>query len=99
MPDPAEIRKAAVSFYSTVYSPEARGVLAMEELHLGLARLTGEEQQCLDVLLSLQELWVAVQQLSSGQASGTDELPSEIYKRFWHLISPDFFLVVLECIQ
>ncbi|XP_074803663.1 uncharacterized protein LOC141984486 [Natator depressus] len=95
--DPAELRTAAVSCDSTLYSPEVCDVLAMEELHQGLRHLTGEEQRCLDTSLSVQELYVAAQQLSSGKAPGIDGLPSELDKYFWHLISSDFLLVAQEC--
>ncbi|CAM2118648.1 unnamed protein product [Caretta caretta] len=74
--DPAEIWKAAVSFYSTLYLPEACDVLAMEELHQEVSYLTAEEQQYQDTSLSLQELCVAVQAALYRQgASGAGMYP------------------------
>ncbi len=49
----------------------------------------------LDSDLTFEEVTNAVNQLSSGRASGIDGIPAEFYKTFWGLIGK-YFLKVLQ---
>lgn len=46
--------------------------------------------------LTFEEVTKAVNQLSSGCASGIDGIPAEFYKTFWGIIGKDFFKVLQE---
>ncbi len=50
----------------------------------------------LDSDLTFEKVTKAVNQLSSGRASGIDGIPAEFYKTFWGIIGKDFFKVLQE---
>lgn len=70
-----------------------------EELLEGLPQLTLEEKATLDLEMTLEELTVAVKQLVSGQAPGINGLSADFFKRFWTIVGPDLYSVLLECLR
>ena len=47
------------------------------------AEISPQQKEMLDSDITLQEVTVAVQQLSTGRAPGIDGLPADFYKNFW----------------
>ena len=70
--------------------------LCTEKLLHGLPQLGPEQRAGLDFDITLQELFTAVMQLSSGQAPGIDGLPADFYKHFWGCIAGVIYEVVCE---
>lgn len=65
----------------------------------GLPQLGEAQVASLESPISFDEMTAAVQQLSSGKASGVDGLPSEFYKRFWTVMGKDLHEVFMNCLD
>jgi hypothetical protein len=66
--DDGEMCQHAVDFYSALYKADDCDPLCAEQLLHGLPLLGPEQRAGLDSDITLQELFTAVMQLSSGQA-------------------------------
>ncbi|KAI4902456.1 hypothetical protein NFI96_010670 [Prochilodus magdalenae] len=81
--EPAEIRKRTVSFFSKLYNSEQSGAPELEESFLHrLPKLTQRSAETLDRVLSLDELYTALQGMENGRVPGIAGLPVEFYKSF-----------------
>lgn len=64
-----------------------------------LPQLTRNDKRSLDKPLRMDELTMAIKDLSSGKAPGLDGLTTEFYRKFWSVIGDDLFSVFLECLE
>lgn len=87
--EPSEMRKMAMEFYEDVFSAADCSQSAVEEMHRGLPTLNAVQAEQLDSDITLEEITIAVQQLSLGRSPGIDGLSSEFYKCFWELLKKD----------
>ncbi len=55
---------------------------SMDQFLQDLPKLSSEDKNSLDVMISFDELSKAVKQLSTGKSPGIDGLPAEFYKAF-----------------
>ena len=78
--DPAEVRRRTRAFYADLYGAGDRDPESAQELLQDLPKLRADQREALEVELSLQELTVAVQQMSVGKSPGLDGLPAEFYR-------------------
>ncbi len=97
--DSYEMRRIAVDFYSDLYEANDTDSKCKDELFSCLKKLTPEQQEVIDSLITFQEVTQAVKGLSSEKAPGLDGLPSEFYKYFWNVIGKDYFEMLLGSLQ
>ena len=93
--DISSICESWVDFYSGLFTADPVDSPAQDSL-LGCltARLPGEARDSCDGLLSTEEVFKAVEGkavegMASEKAPGSDGLPAEFYRAFWHVLGAD----------
>ncbi|MPV02303.1 hypothetical protein FVA96_24195, partial [Escherichia coli] len=95
--EPCQIRRRAVSFYSSLYTSEYREEEALtEEFVSGLPQVSEETNKALNRPITVQELKAALQGMQGRRAPGIDGLPAEFFKAFWDIFAPDVLEVFNE---
>lgn len=94
--DGGEMRRCATAFYTKLYGKEQCDQECVQELLKDLPKLSGAEQNELDKEISLEELTIAVNQLTSGRSPGIDGLSIDFYKHFWSIIEHDVYEVLVS---
>ncbi|KAJ3587841.1 hypothetical protein NHX12_011436 [Muraenolepis orangiensis] len=95
--EPSQIRRRAVSFYSTLYASEyEEGETLSEGLWNGLPQVSEEANSQLEGPLTIQELQTALQGMQGRRAPGIDGLSMEFYKAYWDVLSNDLLDVFNE---
>jgi len=97
--DGGEMRRCAALFYTELYGKEQCDEECVQELLEGLPKLSGFEQTELDKELSLEELTIAVNQLTSGRSPGIDGLSIDFFKHFWGTIGSDVHEVLMSSFE
>ena len=97
--DPAEMRRLAVQYYTELYGAMDCDSDSTADLLQDLPQLSPGQRKKLDADITVEELTVAVKQLSAGRSPGVDGLPAEFYQHFWTDLGQDFYEVVLECLK
>ncbi|KAJ3599779.1 hypothetical protein NHX12_033735 [Muraenolepis orangiensis] len=88
--EPSQIRRRAVSFYSTLYTSEyEEGETLSEGFWNGLPQVSEEANSQLEGPLTIQELQTALQGMQGRRAPGIDGLSVEFYKAYWDVLSND----------
>ncbi|KAJ3601544.1 hypothetical protein NHX12_032512 [Muraenolepis orangiensis] len=88
--EPSQIRRRAVSFYSTLYTSEyEEGETLSEGFCNGLPQVSEEANSQLEGPLTIQELQTALQGMQGRRAPGIDGLSVEFYKAYWDVLSHD----------
>jgi len=88
--DIAPICSSWVNFYSDLFSACAVDVSAQDTLVSSLSScLTDEESNLCEGLLSLSKASEDLEGMPDSKAPGSDGLPKEFYKTFWHILGPD----------
>ena len=88
-----------MNFYSSLFSAGNCNSDCVAEILEGLPTLDEAQSMSMESTISLEEMTVAVQQLSCGRSPGIDGLPSEFYKRFWTLLGKDLFEIFKNCLD
>ncbi|KAJ3581518.1 hypothetical protein NHX12_016558 [Muraenolepis orangiensis] len=95
--EPSQIRRRAVSFYSTLYTSEyEEGETLSEGFCNGLPQVSEEANSQLEGPLTIQELQTALQGMQGQRAPGIDGLSVEFYKAYWDVLSHDLLDVFNE---
>ncbi|KAJ3593808.1 hypothetical protein NHX12_006142 [Muraenolepis orangiensis] len=95
--EPSQIRRRAVSFYSTLYTSEyEEGETLSEGFWNGLPQVSEEANSQLEGPLTIQELQTALQGMQGRRAPGIDGLSVEFYKAYWDVLSNDLLDVFNE---
>ncbi|KAJ3584838.1 hypothetical protein NHX12_015333 [Muraenolepis orangiensis] len=95
--EPSQIRRRAVSFYSTLYTSEyEEGETLSEGFCNGLPQVSVEANSQLEGPLTIQELQTALQGMQGRRAPGIDGLSVEFYKAYWDVLSHDLLDVFNE---
>ncbi|KAJ3605786.1 hypothetical protein NHX12_027830 [Muraenolepis orangiensis] len=95
--EPSQIRRRAVSFYSTLYTSEyEEGETLSEGFWNGLPQVSEEANSQLEGPLTIQELQTALQGMQGRRAPGIDGLSVEFYKADWDVLSNDLLDVFNE---
>ncbi|KAJ3602352.1 hypothetical protein NHX12_030110 [Muraenolepis orangiensis] len=95
--EPSQIRRRAVSFYSTLYASEyEEGETLSEGFWNGLPQVSEEANSQLEGPLTIQELQTALQGMQGRRAPGIDGLSVEFYKAYWDVLSNDLLDVFNE---
>ena len=88
----SDILEECNSFYGSLYTSRTSATVnrELENLFLDqeLPKLTDDDKQKCEGLLTAKECLEAVKLMESGKSPGTDGLPAEFYKVFWNDISP-----------
>ncbi|KAJ4944752.1 hypothetical protein JOQ06_013292, partial [Pogonophryne albipinna] len=95
--EPSQIRRGAVSFYSTLYTSEyEEGETLSEGFCNELPQVSEETNSQLEGPLTIQELQTALQGMQGRRAPGIDGLSVEFYKAYWDVLSHDLLDVFNE---
>ncbi|KAJ3606743.1 hypothetical protein NHX12_026262 [Muraenolepis orangiensis] len=95
--EPSQIRRRAVSFYSTLYTSEyEEGETLSEGFCNGLPQVSEEANSQLEGPLTIQELQTALQGMQGRRAPGIDGLSVEFYRAYWDVLSNDLLDVFNE---
>ncbi|KAJ3585369.1 hypothetical protein NHX12_014090 [Muraenolepis orangiensis] len=95
--EPSQIRRRAVSFYSTLYTSEyEEGETLSEGFWNGLPQVSEEANSQLEGPLTIQELQTALQGMQGRRAPGIDGLSVEFYRAYWDVLSNDLLDVFNE---
>ncbi|KAJ3601866.1 hypothetical protein NHX12_029628 [Muraenolepis orangiensis] len=93
----SQIRRRAVSFYSTLDTSEyEEGETLSEGFCNGLPQVSEEANSQLEGPLTIQELQTALQGMQGRWAPGIDGLSVEFYKAYWDVLSHDLLDVFNE---
>ena len=88
--DIASICSSWVNFYSNLFSACTADMPAQDTVVSSLSScLTDEESNLCDGLFSLSEASEALDGMADSKAPGSDGLPKEFYKAFWHILGSD----------
>ena len=94
----AEIAKAHVDFYTSLFSEEPIDFDKQSDLLSSLTNsLSADQSMLCEGQISLEEITNAVKGLSSGKAPGPDGLSAEFYVKFWDLLGPYLVRVFNSC--
>lgn len=90
----ADMLSETAQFYEKLYDVGPTDVNVQEHLLTNLdARISTNDQTRCDQDLTIDELAEALQQLKQQKAAGSDGLPTEFYRRFWHILKQDLLEV------
>ncbi|KAJ3593897.1 hypothetical protein NHX12_006230 [Muraenolepis orangiensis] len=95
--EPSQIRRRAVSFYSTLYTSEyEEGETLSKGFCNGLPKVSEEANSQLEGPLTIQELQTALQVMQGRRAPGIDGLSVEFNRAYWDVLSNDLLDVFNE---
>uniref|UniRef100_A0A8C2FKM2 Reverse transcriptase domain-containing protein n=1 Tax=Cyprinus carpio TaxID=7962 RepID=A0A8C2FKM2_CYPCA len=98
--DPADIRGRAVQFYQNLYRSELKSECCVDNIFLdSLPKVSEEGNHDLEGVLTLEELYKALQSMESGRAPGVDGLPVDFYKAFWLELGVDLLEVLKDSLS
>ncbi len=93
--DATDIRRRAVIFYQNLYRSELDSGRCVESVFFdNLPKVSEEASVDLSGVLTLGELFKALQSMESGRAPGVDGLPVDFYKAFWLELEEDLLEVL-----
>ena len=90
--EPNDIMKSCRDFYKELYSEEPIDNIMVHKFlnDVNLPRLPPDIVEHCEGVLSLAEAKEAVSLMKNAKTPGSDGLPAEFYKRFFHLFGQDF---------
>ena len=96
--DWAGLIKAHEDFYANLFSRDEIDLSVQQELFTNLSlRLSDEDRDKCEGLLTLSELTVALGNMSKNKAPGPDGFSVEFYSKFWNLLGPILLEVINLC--
>ncbi len=94
--DQSEIRTLAKEYFSDLYCARNTTKNVILSMTASLPTLSESARQQLDEEVTLGELFLALQTLPTGKASGLDGIPAEVYKAFWDQLGPELLGLLIE---
>ena len=96
---PAELIEACRTFYSELYTeqPVQEAAIDFFLTDTNLPRLEPHLVESCEGPLSVREAELAISLMKNGKAPGSDGLPSEFYKKFFHLFGTYFVAMINLC--
>lgn len=92
----AEMRNVVYHYYSNLYTDEETNEVFQEELLArDNSRLTNDDRETCEGLLTVLECKKSVFQMKSGKTPGSDGLSAEFYQTFWEFMGED----ITECLN
>ena len=93
--DISSICDSWVDFYSDLFSAEPVDISAQNSLlnHLS-SKLPSEASRSCDGLLTVDEVFRALEGMALEKSPGSDGLPAEFYRAFWHILGADLVEVL-----
>ena len=97
--NPNDIMKCCRDFYLDLYSEEPIDIDMVDRfLHnVNLPRLPPDIVEHCEGILSFEEVKEAISFMKNGKTPGSDGLPAEFYKKFFHLFGRDFIAMINFC--
>lgn len=90
--EPDKILKELHGFYERLYTSREPNLDCEEFENLlnsrGIPQLSESDQKACDKILTSDECFKAVSEMSLGKSPGTDGLTTDFYKRLWYLVGP-----------
>lgn len=99
---PVEINQVFYNFYNKLYTPEINSNQESIDSFLdsiNLPQLNELQKNKLELPISQDELFAALQRMPNNKAPGPDGFPAEFYKQFWSILSPLFMRMISESKQ
>ena len=86
------------NFYSTLFTAEEVDRVSQEELLSKIsARLSTDQLEVCEGVLSVDECFFALKGMAHRKAPGNDGLPMEFYVKFWQVLGADLVRVLNSC--
>ena len=97
--NPNDIMKCCRDFYLDLYSEEPIDIDMVDKfLHnVNLPRLPPDIVEHCEGILSFEEVKEAISFMKNGKTPGSDGLPAEFHKKFFHLFGRDFIAMINVC--
>ena len=95
--DQKEILVEVHSFYSTLYSSQPIDTKSMDEVLDDLPRLSPKESESCEGPITRTECEEALKTMKSSKTPGCDGLPTEFYKKYFHIFGDSFIEVLNKC--
>ena len=87
------------NFYSTLFSAEEVDHVSQEELLSKIsARLSADQSEVCEGVLSVDKCFSALKGMAHCKAPGNDGLPMEFYVKFWPVLGADLVRVFNSCL-
>jgi len=90
--DPKEILEEQKKYYETLYSSKLKGdTVQITKLFLnkrGVKKLSDIQRQKCEGMITEMEAIAVIKNMKNNKTPGTDGLPAEFYKIFWHEVKP-----------
>ena len=87
------------NFYSTLFTAEEVERVSQEELLSKIsARLSTDQLEVCEGMLSVDECFSALKGMAHRKARGNDGLPMEFYVKFWQVLGADLVRVLNSCL-
>ena len=97
--DKENIIKIATNFYKDLYTPNTVNTKTQDKLLKNIkTKLSDEQKDKLDAIITEEEIKTALFQMSSGKSPGLDGVPVEFYKEFWEEIK-DIYIAYIRQVQ
>ena len=95
--DTPSLKAIAVDFYSDLFSAKPSDEIIAQSLLSNVnKKLTSNQRQALDRLVTKEELQKAVMKLKRNKSPGPDGIPAEFYQTFWPFIQDIYFDFICE---
>ncbi|XP_075316041.1 A.superbus venom factor 1-like, partial [Odontesthes bonariensis] len=92
-----DIRRRARAFFEDLYESEISYEQAPENVFLNnLPQMSSSANTILGGVITLEEVFIALQSMESGKAPGIDGLPVAFYKVFWPEVGTDLLEVLSD---
>ena len=89
----------ATNFYTNLYTPNKVNTKTQDKLLKNVkTKLTTDQKDQLDALITEEEIKTAIFQMLSGKSPGIDGVPVEFYKEFWEDIK-DLYMAYIRQVQ
>ena len=97
--DTSSLMQIATDFYTKLYARKNTNQQTADRLLRNIKKkITPEQMDTMDALITKEELTKAVMRLQKGKSPGPDGIPAEFYQKFWHLLH-DLYLSYIEQVK
>ena len=97
--DKENIMNIPTKFYTKLYTPETTSTKKQEKLLRNIKqKITEEQKELLDALITIEEIKIAIFQMQSGKSPGLDGIPVEFYQEYWEEIK-DLYMAFINKVK